>query len=511
VYVIFCVCIMTKKNNKIIMLSHTDIAWSDDSKRLAVVGDGKEKFGRVFFSDTGASVGEISGASKKLTTCDFKQTRPYRLVTGSEDNSCQWLEGPPFKWKKNLSDHTRFVNCVRFNPPGTLFASAGQDKQIMLYDGKTGDKKGAMNEEHKMGVYSISWNAQGTQFLSCSADKTCKIWDVETMKSVSTFSFPNNNDYMQLGCLWQGNHLVSLGLNGHLTYLNPNNPDVPLRVVKGHNKFITALAYDKNRNTVYTGSYDSIITRWNVDTGDNDVIPGSGHTNQINGLSIQGGKIISCGMDDSIRVTPLDGEYGDAAPVDSPAKGVSGIGDQSVVATMKSVYLFNGLKQISQVNVSYNPQCVAVNPSGTVAAVGGGDDHKVHIYTISGNALKEVEVLSRHTRQVTCVAFSHDGKHLASGDQKNEIIVWNTANWAIVEENWCFHTGSVRALSWSPNSERLASVSLDQCVIVWSLVDRSNRIRIPNAHRGGTNVVLWIDDKTVASAGQDCAWKTWSV
>jgi len=296
-----------------------------------------------------------------------------------------------------------------------------------------------------------------------------------------------------------------------LTYLNPNNPEIPLRIVKGHNKFITSFAYDKNRNTVYTGSYDAIITRWNVDTGDNDVIPGVGHSNQINGLNVQGQNIVSCGMDDSIRVTPLDGEYGDSAAVDSPAKGVAGNGNTSIVVTMKSVYIFNGLKQAHQLGVGYNPQCVAVNPEGTVAAVGGGDDFKVHLYAISGNSLKEINVLSRHTRSVTCVSFSHDGKHLASADQKNEIILWNTKDWEIIEDGWCFHTGSVKALAWSPNSERLVSASLDQCVIVWSLADRHNRIRIANAHRGGVNSVLWLDNHTVASAGQDCSWKSWNV
>lgn len=125
--------------------------------------------------------------------------------------------------------------------------------------------------------------------------------------------------------------------------------------------------------------------------------------------------------------------------------------------------------------------------------------------------MKEINILDRHTRQVTAVAFSHDGKYLASGDQKNEIIVWDTTNWTIVEEGWCFHTGSVKSLSWSPNSQRLASASLDQCVIVWSLADRNSRVRIPNAHRGGVNTVGWLDDNTVASAGQDCTWKTWTV
>jgi WD40 repeat protein len=490
----------------------TDISWSPDSKRLCVVGDGKEKYGRVFFAETGASVGEISGASKKLTTCDMKQTRPFRLITGSEDNSVQWLEGPPFKWKKNLTDHTRFVNCVRFNAPGTLFASAGQDKKVFLYDGKTAEKKGELPQEHKMGVYSLSWNADGTQLLTCSGDKSVKLWDVEAQKCVSTFQFPNHLDYMQLGVLWQGDYMVSLGLNGYFIYLDKNKPDTPQQVLKGHNKFITSMAYDKSTNNLYTGSYDAVVTRWNVDTGANDVLPGKGHTNQINGMSISGGKLVTCAMDDSFRVTPLDGEFGDSTSVDAPATDcATGAGDLAISVTMKSVYLFRGQKEVSKVSVPYNPKCTAINPASDTAVVGGADDFKVHVYSLGGDALKEIQVLDRHTRQVTSAAFSPCGKYLATGDQKNEIIVWNTGDWSIVEEGWCFHTGSVKSIAWSPNSERLASGSLDQCVFIWSMSNRSERIRIPNAHRGGVNVVAWLDDTTVASAGQDCAWKSWSV
>lgn len=50
-------------------------------------------------SETGTSVGEISGQSKLINTCDFRPSRPFRIVTGSEDNTVAVFEGPPFKFK----------------------------------------------------------------------------------------------------------------------------------------------------------------------------------------------------------------------------------------------------------------------------------------------------------------------------------------------------------------------------------------------------------------------------
>ncbi|KAJ1214145.1 hypothetical protein NDU88_001771 [Pleurodeles waltl] len=240
-----------------------DIAWTEDSKRIAVVGEGREKFGAVFLWDTGSSVGEIGGHSKVINTVDIKQTRPYRLVTGSDDFYSSFSEGPPFKFKFTLNDHTRFVNCVRFSPDGNRFATASADGQIFLYDGKTGEKIAALGgtKAHDGGVYAVSWSADGTQLLSSSGDKTAKIWDVGANSLVSTFKLGNDVLDQQLGCLWQKNYMLSISLSGYINYLDKNNPDRPLRVIKGHTKAIQCLAVHKNdgRSTIYSGSQDGHI------------------------------------------------------------------------------------------------------------------------------------------------------------------------------------------------------------------------------------------------------------
>ncbi|KTG05546.1 hypothetical protein cypCar_00030428 [Cyprinus carpio] len=211
-----------------------DIAWTEDSKRVAVVGEGREKFGAVFLWDSGSSVGEIVGHSKIINSVDIKQTRPYRLVTGSDDNCTTFLEGPPFKFKCTISDHSRFVNCVRFSPDGNRYASAGADGQIFLYEGKTGEKLGSLGGEkaHDGGIYAVSWSPDSTQLISASGDKTVKLWDVGSGTAVTTFNLGSDVLDQQLGCLWQKNHLLSVSLSGYINYLDRSNPDRPLRTIK---------------------------------------------------------------------------------------------------------------------------------------------------------------------------------------------------------------------------------------------------------------------------------------
>lgn len=214
-----------------------DIAWSPDSQRIVVVGEGRERFGHVFIADTGTSVGEISGQSKSINSCDYKPTRPFRIVTGSEDNTVAVFEGPPFKFKMTKQDHSRFVQAVRYSPNGEFFASAGFDGKVFLYNGSSSELVAEIGSPaHKGGVYAVAWNGNSTQLLTCSGDKTCKLWDINTKQMITQFNMGTTVEDQQVSCLWQGNYLLSVSLSGFINYLDANNPEKPLRIIKGHNK-----------------------------------------------------------------------------------------------------------------------------------------------------------------------------------------------------------------------------------------------------------------------------------
>jgi hypothetical protein len=52
--------------------------------------------------DSGSTVGEFDGHSKRVLSCDFKPTRPFRIVTCGEDFLANFYEGPPFKFKHSI-------------------------------------------------------------------------------------------------------------------------------------------------------------------------------------------------------------------------------------------------------------------------------------------------------------------------------------------------------------------------------------------------------------------------
>uniref|UniRef100_A0A183F167 WD_REPEATS_REGION domain-containing protein n=1 Tax=Gongylonema pulchrum TaxID=637853 RepID=A0A183F167_9BILA len=146
--------------------------------------------------DTGTSNGNLSGQSRVMSSIDFRPARPYRLVSGSEDNTVAIFEGPPFKFMTLFHEHTRFVYCVRYNPSGTLFASAGADGKVVLYEGTNGSKEGEFVDEqckggvaHSGSVFGLCWSPDGQHIATASGDRTVKIWDVASKKLVKLVSY----------------------------------------------------------------------------------------------------------------------------------------------------------------------------------------------------------------------------------------------------------------------------------------------------------------------------------
>ena len=55
----------------------------------------------------------------------------------------------------------------QFSPDGSVFVSASMDGNIFVFDGKTGEKTGALGAPaHKGGIYAVSFNANGSKLLS---------------------------------------------------------------------------------------------------------------------------------------------------------------------------------------------------------------------------------------------------------------------------------------------------------------------------------------------------------
>lgn len=492
-----------------------DIAWSPDNQRMVIVGEGRERFGHVFMSETGTSVGEISGQSKLINSCDFRPARPFRIITGSEDNTIAVFEGPPFKFKMTKQEHTRFVQAVRYSPSGNLFASAGFDGKVFIYDGTSSDFVGEIGSPaHNGGVYAVSWSPDGKQLLTASGDKTARLWDVETRQMISEFVLGNTVEDQQVSCLWQNQYLLTVSLSGFINYLDVNNPVKPLRIVNGHNKPITVLALSEDRSNIFTGSHDGYVINWDASTGENLKVEGLGHGNQINGMKAVDNTLYTCGIDDSLKQVDIEGNTYTKQDLhlDSQPRGMDITKDKStiIVGSVNEISIIQNNRVVNVMKVPYEPSCVSISSDGHVA-VGGGTDNKLHIYELHGTTLTPKTELN-HTGALTAVSYSPDDKYLVASDANRKIILYTVADYKPGTEQWAFHNAKVNCVAWSPDSILVASGSLDTNIIIWSVEKPAKHLIIKNAHAQSQITQLsWLDNRTLVSAGQDCNTKIWNI
>jgi len=424
----------------------------------------------------------------------------------------------PYKFEKKHKIHTRFVNDIRFSPTGNLFVTVGSDKGIHLFDGDSGDLKHSFPTDHQGGVYGVSWSSDGKNFMTCSGDKTVKIWDVEAQKAISTHTMGKETEDQQVGCLWQGNHLLSVSLNGLINYVDRNNNDKPLRVVHGHNKAITSVTYDSNDKTFFTGSFDAILTKWNESDGLSEGFVGSGHSNQIQAIHVQTGNLVTGSMDGTVRVTPLSTrEYSATFKCEKDVTDVV-VGKKNtslIVATSLDgiVVVKSGVevsKQITKTKTTYEPTCIALSHDEKQIAV-GGKDKIIHIYDI-GETITEKKTFKDHEQAITSLHYSSDGKYLASAG-KGEIFVFDLEKGekCLFSNGWgSYHQAEVGCIRWAPDNIHLATCSNDESIRIWDVSSR-NKIVLTGAHKAGTYSLVWVNNNVIATVGADSNMKTWDI
>ncbi|KAK9285085.1 hypothetical protein L1049_024270 [Liquidambar formosana] len=161
-------------------------------------------------------------------TLDVDWRNNVSFATSSTDNMiyvCKIGENRPIK---NFAGHQGEVNCVKWDPTGSLLASCSDDITAKIWSMKQ-EKFVHDLKEHSKEIYTIRWSPTGAGtnnpnqqlvLASASFDSTVKLWDVELgrllyslnghREPVYSVAFSPNGEYLASGSLDKSMHIWSL-------------------------------------------------------------------------------------------------------------------------------------------------------------------------------------------------------------------------------------------------------------------------------------------------------------
>ena len=140
---------------------------------------------------------------------------------------------------------------------------------------------------------------------------------------------------------------------------------------------------------------------------------------------------------------------------------------------------------------------VAFSPDGRTLASGGRND-RIRLWDVITG--KRKQTLTGHTDSVLSIAFSPDGRTLASGSWDKTIRLWDVIT-GEHKQTLTGHTNRVRSVAFSPDGRTLASGSSDATIRLWDAITGKHEQTLTEHSGGIVEVAFSPDGQTLASGG----------
>jgi WD40 repeat protein len=245
---------------------------------------------------------------------------------------------------------------------------------------------------------------------------------------------------------------------------------------RGHTSKVVGAAFRPDGARLVTASSDGTVRQWDAATGREAEAPYDRHTGEVvaAAYSPDGQWVASGGTDRTVRVWRAAGRQ-DVAALHGHTGAVTGVAFAPDGRRLASASCGRGL------------------------SFGGGDD-TVRVWDVDPRAT--LPALRGHARAVYPVAFSPDGRWIASGCWDATVRLWDAATGEPCAT--LPHPGAVLALAFGPDGSWLVSGNVgDDRLRVWDVATGRVCQEIPGSARFFRGVTVSPDGKRVASTAYD--------
>ena len=503
--------------------SVSNLAFSPDGKTIASGSGGTIRFWDTI---TGEQKGTLTGLPEHISDLSFSPDGKtiVSVTWGGDICISDTITGKP---KKTFTVRMAAnVFNIAFSPDGETVAIGSRDGNIYLSDLNTG-KLNRKLTGHSEDVQRVVFSPDGKMLASSSyLDETVRLWDVHTGEHRRTLT-EHTGDIEGLAFSPDGKTLASSGSgDGTIRFWDVRTGDQK-HAVTGHTAGVHSVAFNPDGKFVASGHGDGSIRFWDAETGlhlktfkkgydaSGLVFSEDGKTlAYAEGLDI---RLLDAGTgEEKMRLTGH--EWGMHSMVLSPDGDILASGSEDT--TIRLWDMHTGEHKRTLKGHERRVYSVAFSPDGKVLA-SGSDDNTIRLWRVDTGETEKI--LTGHAGEfegvdngpssvegVKSVAFSPDGKTLASGGGDNVIHLWDVetgkSKIALIG-----HTHWVFSLAFSPDGKTLASGSVDSDIRLWDAHTGEHKKTL-NGHSAWVRSIAFSSDgKTLVSGSDDGSVLLWKI